>query len=52
MTPADSGRQGRPGELAVPPERHFPVSVVIAHGIFAVITIVLVVLTILGVGGE
>src|SRR5215467_11204536 len=38
--------------LAVPPERHFPVSVVIAHGIFALTTIVLVVLTILGVGGS
>lgn len=38
------------GELAVPPERHFPVSVVIGHGIFAVTTIVLVVLTVLGFG--
>jgi hypothetical protein len=42
--------QVRPGELAVPPERHFPVSVVIGHGLFAVATIVLVVLTLLGVG--
>jgi hypothetical protein len=38
--------------LAVPPERHFPVSVVIGHGIFATATIILVVLTILGVGGS
>jgi hypothetical protein len=30
---------------AVPPERHFPVSVVITHGILAVSTITLVVLT-------
>jgi hypothetical protein len=29
----------------IPPERHFPVSVVVAHGIFAVTTLVLVVLT-------
>ena len=42
--------QVRPGELAVPPERHFPVAVVIGHGLFAVATIVLVVLTLLGVG--
>jgi hypothetical protein len=46
--PAD--RQARPGELAVPPERHFPVSVVIAHGVFATATIVLVLLTVLGIG--
>ena len=43
---------GRVTELTVPPERHFPVSVVIGHGIFATATIVLVVLTILGVGGS
>jgi hypothetical protein len=58
-TPTDSwaasmagsaGGQARPGELAVPPERHFPVSVVIGHGVFAVTTIVLVLLTVLGVG--
>jgi hypothetical protein len=44
--------QVRPGELAVPPERHFPLSVVIGHGLFATVTIVLVVLTLLGVGGS
>jgi hypothetical protein len=38
--------------LAVPPERHFPVSVVIAHGIFAVTTVTLVVLIVIGVGGS
>jgi hypothetical protein len=37
---------------AVPPERHFPLSVVIGHGVFAVVTVVLVVLTTLGVGGS
>src|SRR5579859_723810 len=42
----------RVAELNVPPERHFPVSVVIGHGVFALVTIVLVVLTILGVGGS
>lgn len=46
------GHQARPGELVVPPERHFPVPVVIAHGVFALATIVLVVLTTLGVGGS
>ena len=44
--------QVRPGELAVPPERHFPVSVVIGHGLFAVATIVLVVLTLLDLGSS
>lgn len=41
-----------PGELAVPPERHFPVSGVIAHGILAVVTVVLVALTVLGAAGR
>jgi hypothetical protein len=41
-----------PREFLVPPERHFPVSVVIGHGIFACTTIVLVLLTTLGVGGS
>ena len=44
--------QVRPGELTVPPERHFPLSVVIGHGVFALVTIVLVVLTLLGIGGS
>jgi hypothetical protein len=47
---APSSGQARPWELAVPPERHFPVSVVIAHGLFAITTVTLVVLTFLGVG--
>ena len=38
--------------LAVgPPERNFPVPVVVAHGVFAVITFILVALTVLGIGG-
>lgn len=42
----------RSADFSVPPERHFPVSVVIAHGVFAITTIVLVVLTVLGVAGS
>jgi hypothetical protein len=34
---------------AIPPERNFPLPVVIAHGIFAVATVTLVVLTAVGV---
>ena len=36
-------------EVPVPPERHFPLPVVIAHGAFAAATILLVLLTALGV---
>jgi hypothetical protein len=36
----------------VPAERHFPVAVVLAHGLFAVATLVLVLLTALGIGGS
>jgi cytochrome bd-type quinol oxidase subunit 2 len=39
-----------PGELG-PPERNFPLPVVTAHGAFAAVTITLVLLTALGVGG-
>lgn len=39
------------GEQAVPAERHFPISVVLGHGLFAVVTVVLVLLTALGIGG-
>jgi manganese efflux pump family protein len=34
------------------PESHFPVPIVIGHGLFAVTTVVLVLLTALGVGGS
>ncbi|GHB69862.1 hypothetical protein GCM10010377_70720 [Streptomyces viridiviolaceus] len=37
---------------AEPAERYFPVPVVLAHGLFAVITVVLVLLTALGIGGS
>jgi hypothetical protein len=43
---------GDPARLTVPPERHFPPAVVIGHGVFATATILLVVLTALGVGGS
>ena len=36
----------------VPAERHFHISVVLAHGLFAVITVVLVLLTALGIGSS
>lgn len=52
MAPGSSSGLAGPGELAVPPERHLPVSGVIAHGILAIITIVLVVLTVLGAAGS
>lgn len=37
--------------VAVPPERNFPLPVVIAHGVMAITTIALVLFTALGVGG-
>jgi hypothetical protein len=39
-------------QSAIPPERNFPLPVVIAHGVFAVTTVTLVLLTALGVGGS
>jgi len=38
--------------IAVPPERNFPLPVVVTHGILAVTTLVLVLFTALGVGGS
>ena len=48
--PAGAGRDARAG-VTGPPERHFPLPVVIAHGLFATVTIVFVVLTALDIGG-
>ncbi|MEU1461494.1 hypothetical protein ABZ467_12525 [Streptomyces sp. NPDC005727] len=48
---AQPAAAGRAAEATVPAERHFPVPVVLAHGLFAVATLVLVLLTALGVGG-
>jgi len=39
-------------QAAIPPERHFPVSVVVGHGIFAFTTVVLVLLTTIGLVGS
>ncbi|GGW13595.1 hypothetical protein GCM10018980_16660 [Streptomyces capoamus] len=43
---------GPAAEGTVPAERHFPVAVVLAHGLLAVVTLVLVLLTALGIGGS
>jgi manganese efflux pump family protein len=40
-----------PALVKVPAERHFPLAVVIGHGVFALATITLVLLTVLQVGG-
>lgn len=47
---AASGRATAAATSSQPPERHFPVPAVIGHGVFAVVTVVLVLLTALGVG--
>ncbi|MEV7794814.1 hypothetical protein [Streptomyces sp. NPDC087512] len=52
-TPAAAGAAAGPGTAGtVPAERHFPVPVVVAHGLLAVATLVLVLLTALGIGGS
>ena len=52
--PARSAAPARPdgGALAVPPEGNFPVVVVAAHGLLAVSTLVLALLTALGSGAR
>ncbi|GAA4487064.1 hypothetical protein GCM10023094_44820 [Rhodococcus olei] len=50
-----AGSATRPGSVKepgteAPPEKHFPVAVVAGHGVFAVATVVLVLLAALGVG--
>jgi hypothetical protein len=48
-----SRRDAAVAELIVPPERHFPVSVVLGHGIFAAATVTLVAITTFGaIGGS
>ena len=49
---AGSGPGSAPAIVTVPAERSFPLAVVIGHGLFAVTTVVLVLLTVLGVGGS
>jgi hypothetical protein len=39
------------GDAETPAEQHLPVPVVVAHGLLAIATVVLVLLTMLGVGG-
>src|ERR1700757_3511323 len=41
-----------PDSEAAPPERNFPVAIVGAHGVLAVTTVILVLLTMIGVGGS
>ncbi|MGP3981016.1 hypothetical protein [Streptomyces sp. KR80] len=50
--PVYQGRATTPaeGEQAAPAEKHFPVPVVAGHGLSAVTTVVLVLLTALGIG--
>jgi hypothetical protein len=38
--------------ITIPPERHFPLPVVVTHGVLAVATVVLVLVTTLGIGGS
>ncbi|WP_030686856.1 hypothetical protein [Streptomyces globisporus] len=47
-----AGTTGTTADAETPAERHFPVPVVIGHGLFAVATVLLVLLTALGVGGS
>jgi hypothetical protein len=49
---AGGGDRPASGTAERPPEQHFPVAVVGAHGVLAVVTVVLVLLAALGVGGS
>jgi hypothetical protein len=49
--PARASRDAGTRE-AIPPERNFPLPIVMGHGIFAVTTLVLVLLTVLGIAGS
>lgn len=51
-TTAPAGAPTTPVGSTPPAEKHFPVAVVAAHGVFAVATVVLVLLTALGTGGS
>ena len=50
--PAAAGPGIAAGQVTIPPERNFPLSVVIGHGIFAVSTFILVLLTAFRIGGS
>ena len=45
--PAGSGARSARNWTAVPPERHFPLSAVVLHGVLAFTTVILVVVTVL-----
>ena len=50
---AVSGSPGAvPGGVETPPEQHFPVPVVVLHGLLAVTTLILAILASAGVGGS
>ncbi|MBC2866879.1 hypothetical protein [Streptomyces mexicanus] len=49
---AASAATGPGAHGTVPAERHFPIAVVVAHGLLAVVTLLLVLLTALGIGGS
>jgi hypothetical protein len=44
--------EGDRSEFDFPAERNFPLSVVVGHGLGASVTVTLVLLTVLGVGGS
>ncbi len=50
--PAAATATPQEAEESAPAERHFPMSVVLAHGLFAVVTLVLVLFSALGIGGS
>lgn len=52
LTAAGGDVETTGGAVAGPAERHFPVAVVAGHGLLAAVTLVLVLLTALGVGGS
>jgi hypothetical protein len=49
---AAEARSGRSREFDFPAERAFPLTVVVGHGLLAVTTVTLVLLALLGVGGN
>ena len=50
--PAGASSAGGSGEGSVPAEQHFPVPIVVIHGLVAATTLILVLLTALKVGGS
>jgi manganese efflux pump family protein len=50
--PAPAGEQPAAASGDNPPERNFPVAIVGAHGVLAVTTLVLVILTMVGIGAS